>query len=169
LIYEYLILQHAAMKCILERKYDTLMNAIIYDKFITKFLKRRYSQFAIVALVRSAMVLANQEFLLAFIVRRNNWRRKINSTIKNKEELEKQKLLKMQKPTSEAIKEKVSEELDEQLPGQVSALVVESALKTISKNKRKRMAKKEKTVSKRNHPANKSGIYRGSQRFNRNW
>ena len=31
LIFDYLILQHAAMKCILERKYDTFM----YDKFIT--------------------------------------------------------------------------------------------------------------------------------------
>ena len=37
LIYDYLILQHAALKCIQEEKYDLLMNAIIYDKFITKF------------------------------------------------------------------------------------------------------------------------------------
>ena len=44
LIYDYLILQHAALKCILEEKYDLLINAIIYDKFITKFVKRRYSQ-----------------------------------------------------------------------------------------------------------------------------
>ena len=39
LIYDNLILQHAKMKGILEEKYDLLMNAIIYDKFITKFLK----------------------------------------------------------------------------------------------------------------------------------
>jgi len=70
LIYDYLILQHAAMKCI---------------------LKRRYSQFALVALVRSAMVLANQEFLLALMVRRNNWRQKVNTTIKNKTETQKKK------------------------------------------------------------------------------
>ena len=36
LIYDYLILQHATLKCILEDKYDLLMNTIIYDKFITK-------------------------------------------------------------------------------------------------------------------------------------
>ena len=133
LIYDSLILQHAALKCILEEKYDLLMNAIIYDKFITKFVKRRYSQYALVALVRSAMVLANQEFLLAFMVRRNNWRKKVAATIKNKTETQKKKLLKMQKPTSEAIKQQVSEELDERLPDQVSGLVVESALKTSSK------------------------------------
>ena len=142
LIYEYLILQHAAMKCILEKKYDTLMNAIIYEKFIAKFMKRRYSQHALVALVRSAMVLANQEFHLAFIVSRNNWRKKIQVIVKNKTEAEKRKLKEMQKPTKEAIKEQVSEELDEQLPGQVSELVVKSALKKSSKNKRKRSTKK---------------------------
>ena len=89
------------------------MNAIIYDKFITKFLKRRYSQYALVALVGSAMVLANQEFLLAFMVRRNNWRKKAGLTIKNKTEAQKKKLLAMQKPTLEAVKEPVSDELDE--------------------------------------------------------
>ena len=124
-------MQHATMKCILEEKYDLLMSAIIYDKFITKFLKRRYSQFALVALVRFAMVLANQEFLLAFMVRRNHWRKKVSATIKNKTETQKRKLLAMQKPTSEAIKERVSEELDEQPPDHVSGLVVESALKTL--------------------------------------
>ena len=118
------------------------MNVIIYDKFITKFLKRRYSQYALVALVRSAMVLANQEFLLAFMVRRNNWRKKVAANIKNKTEVQKKKLLKMQKPTSEAIKEQVSEELDNQLPDQVSGLVVESALKISSKRKRRAAAKK---------------------------
>ena len=48
----------------------------------------------------------------------------------------------MQKPISEAIKEQVSEELDECLPDQVSGLVVESALKTSSKRKRRAAAKK---------------------------
>ena len=95
LIYDYLIMQHATMKCILEEKYDLLMNAILYDKFITKFLRRRYSQFALVALVRSAMVLANQEFLLAFMVRRNNWKKNVAVTIKNKTEMQKKKLLNM--------------------------------------------------------------------------
>ena len=32
------------------------MNAIICDKFITKFLKRRYSQYALVALVRKSRI-----------------------------------------------------------------------------------------------------------------
>ena len=84
MIYDYLILQHTVMKSILEKKYDLLINAIIYDKFITKFLKRRYSQYALVALVRSGMVLANQEFPLAFIVRRNNWRKKTSLTEKKR-------------------------------------------------------------------------------------
>ena len=113
------------------------MNAIIYDEFITKFVKRRSSQYALVALVRSAVVLANQECLLAFMVRRNNWRNKVNATIKNKTETQKRKLLAMQKPTSEAIKEQVSEELDERLPDQVSGLVVE---------KKKSCCKKEKPI-----------------------
>ena len=35
LIYDSLILQHAAMKCILDITYETLMTAIMYGKFIT--------------------------------------------------------------------------------------------------------------------------------------
>ena len=85
------------MKCILEEKYDTLTNAIMYDKFITKFLKRQYSKYALVSLVRSGMVLANQKFLLAF--------NKVSLTAKNKADDLKRKLEVMQKPTSEAIKE----------------------------------------------------------------
>ena len=60
------------------------------------------------------MVLAAQEFLLTFIVRRNNWRKKLGLIVKNKEEHEKQKLFKLQKPTLQAIKAQVSEELDKQ-------------------------------------------------------
>jgi len=52
----------------------------------------------------------------------------------------------MQKPTSEAIKEQVSEELDEQVPGCVSCLIVDSALRSSSKRKRKGSAKKENPV-----------------------
>ena len=59
----------------------------------------------------------------------------MSAAIKNKTETQKRKLLAMQKPTSEAIKEQVSEELDEQLPDHESGLVVESALKTSSKRK----------------------------------
>ena len=154
LIYDYLILQHAAMKCILEEKYDLLMNAIISDKFITKFLKRRISQFALVALVKSAMVVANQEFLLAFMVRRNNWRKKVSLTIKNKTEAQKRKLIAMKKPTSEAIKERLSEELDEQLPDHVSGLVVESALRASSKRKRRAAAKKKNRSNQATTPHN---------------
>ena len=33
LIYDYLIMQRTGLKLILEKKYDLLMNAIIYDKF----------------------------------------------------------------------------------------------------------------------------------------
>ena len=69
LIYDDLILQHTALKCILERKYDTLMNEIFHHKFNTKFVKRRYAQYAPVALVRFGMILANPKFLLAFLVK----------------------------------------------------------------------------------------------------
>ena len=51
------------MKCILDKKYDIVMNVNIYKKFISKHLKRRYSQYALVALVRAGMILANQEIL----------------------------------------------------------------------------------------------------------
>jgi len=72
LIYDYLILQHTALKCTLERKYDSLMNAIFYNKFDTKCVKRRYAQYALVALVRFGMILANLKFLLALLVKGNN-------------------------------------------------------------------------------------------------
>ena len=60
----------------------------------------------------------------------------------------------MQKPTSEAIKERVSEELDEQLPDHVSGLVVESALKTSSKRKRRAAAKKKNRSNQGTTPQN---------------
>ena len=109
LAYEFLVMQHAALKCILEQKYDRLINVTIYDKFISPYLLRRHSQYAIVALTRSGAVLANQELLLAFIARRNNWIRKQALTMKNKEEQLRRKLIKMQQPTADAIKEQVLE------------------------------------------------------------
>ena len=47
LAYEFLILQHATLKCLLERKHDKLINVGIYDKFIASKLLRRHSQYAI--------------------------------------------------------------------------------------------------------------------------
>ena len=126
-------MQHAALKCILEQKYDRLINVTIYDKFISPYLLRRHSQYAIVALTRAGAVLANQELLLAFIARRNNYIRKQALSVKNKEDQLKKKLLKMQQPTTDAIKEQVSREVDEQLP----KTVIESALKKSSNKKQK--------------------------------
>jgi hypothetical protein len=60
-----------------------------------------------------------------------------------KEEKENKKLVKMRKPTSQAIKAQVSEELDEQLPDQLSGLVGESTFKTCSTRKRKQKKKKQ--------------------------
>ena len=117
------------------------MNVNIYDKFISKHLKRRYLQFALVALVRAGIVLANQEILVAFIVRRYNWLRKQKGNESRKADQQKRKIQDMRKPTSVAIKEQVSKEVAEQLPDQVSGLVVETALKTSSKKKRKCLAK----------------------------
>ena len=113
------------------------MNAIIYNKFITKFVKRRYSQFAFIALVRSGMVLSNLEFLWLSLSEEIIAGIKLGLILKTKEEQEKQKLVKMQKPTSQAISEQVLEALDKQLPGQVPELVVASALRTSSKRKRR--------------------------------
>ena len=120
------------------QKYDRLINVTIYDKFISPYLLRRHSQYAIVALTRSGALLANQELLLAFIARRNNWISKQALTVKNKEEQLRKNLVKMQQPTTDAIREQVSREVDEQLPQKV----VESALKNSSnkKQKRKRLA-----------------------------
>ena len=84
LMYDYLILQHSDLKCILCRKHDTLMNAIIYDKFITNLWEKKNSQFALVPLVRIGKVLANPKFLLAFLVKWNNWRQQNSLIIKIK-------------------------------------------------------------------------------------
>ena len=123
LVDEYLILQHASLKCILDKKYDILMNVNIFEKFI---MKRRYSQYALVALVRAGIVLANREVLMAFVVRRNNWLRKQKYNENKKADQQKTKLQDMQKPTSMAIREQVSKEVAEQLPDQVSEVVVET-------------------------------------------
>ena len=60
----------------------------------------------------------------------------------------------MQKPTPEAIKEQVSEELDEHLPSHVLGLVVESALKTSSKKKRRVAAKRKNRSTQGTTPQN---------------
>ena len=131
--YEFLILQHTSLKCILETNYDQLMNVTIYNKFISRHLLRRHSQYTVVALTRAAAVLANQEVLLAFMYRKNNWIKRSKLQIKNKEETEKKKLLIMQQPTAEAIKEQVSVEVDKQLRQKVCA----SALKKPSSKSNK--------------------------------
>ena len=41
IVYEYLVFQHAVLKCILDKMYDILMNVNIFKKFIMKHLKRR--------------------------------------------------------------------------------------------------------------------------------
>ena len=113
--YDFLIMQHATIKCILEKKYDELINVTIYDKFIVPYLNRRHSQYTIVALTRSCAVFINQELLLAFMVRKNNWIKKQKLDAKNKQDQQAQRLIKMQKPTALAIKEQVSVEVDEKL------------------------------------------------------
>ena len=82
--YELLIMQHASLKCVLEQKYDRLINVILYNQFIYPYLLQRHSQYAIVPLTRSGVLLANQELLLAFIARRNNWIGKQNLAVKTK-------------------------------------------------------------------------------------
>ena len=126
------MMQHAALKCISEQKYDKLINVTIYDKSIASQLLRRYSQYTIVALIRSEALLANQEFLFTFIAGEKNWIRRQNLQNNKKEDEQKKKLAKLQQPTAEAIKEQVSLEVDQQLPKKV----VESALKKISKKQK---------------------------------
>ena len=84
--YEFLILQHATLKCVSENKYLDLINVSIYDKFIAPKVLRRHSQYAIVAFTRSGEVFANQEILLAFLYRKNNWVKRLKLQVKNKEE-----------------------------------------------------------------------------------
>ena len=87
-----------------------------YDKFISPNLLRRHLQYTIVALTRLGAVLAYQEILLAFMFGKTNCIKCIKLQTKDKEETERQRLLKMQQPTTEAINKQVSVELDEQLP-----------------------------------------------------
>ena len=115
LAYEFLILQHASIKCILEQKYDELINVTLFEKFISPNLNRRYSQYTIVALTRAGAILVNQQLLQAFVAKKNNWIRRIKLDAKNKEEQQKQRLIQMQKPTALAIKEQVSAEVGELL------------------------------------------------------
>ena len=64
---------------------------------------------------RSCAVFVDQELILAFMVRKNKWIKKTKLNLNNKQEMQAQKLLKMQKPTTLAIKEQVSVEVDEKL------------------------------------------------------
>ena len=105
-------MEYVALKCILEQKHDKFINVTIYDQFITPHFLRRYLQNAIVALTRYGALLANQELLLAFIARKNNWIRRQNLQNKNKEDKQKKKLAKLQKPTAEGTKEQVLLEVD---------------------------------------------------------
>ena len=86
LAYEFLILQHASIKCVLEQKYDELINVTIFEKFISPNLNWRYSQCTIVALTRACAVLVNQHLLQAFTVRKNNWMRRQKLDLNHKQE-----------------------------------------------------------------------------------
>ena len=74
----------------------------------TRYFDEHYIRAQVLA--RFEMLLANQKFLITFVVRIDNWRRKVSLIIKTKEEQEKKTLAELQKPTSQAIKEQVSEE-----------------------------------------------------------
>ena len=67
------------------------------------------------------------------MVRKNNWINRQKLDLKNKQDMQAQKLLKMQKPTALAIKEQVSVELDEKL----CKVAAESTSKISSSTKRK--------------------------------
>ena len=138
-----MILQHATLKCVLENKYLELINVDIYDKFIAPKLLRRHSQYAIVALTRSGAVLANQEILLAFMYRKNNWIKRIKLQVKNKEETQRKKLLEMQIPTSVQIEKQVSVEVDNQL----NQKVCESALKKLPSKRNRKGKRKRKGLA----------------------
>ena len=58
-------------------------------------------------------MLVNQQLLQAFMARKNNWVRRQKLDLKHKQEQQKQKRLKMQKPTALTITEQVSAEVDE--------------------------------------------------------
>ena len=68
--YDFWILQHASLKYILQEKYNKFINVTIFDHFIAPNLNTRDSQYAIVALTTSTAALANQQILLAFMVRK---------------------------------------------------------------------------------------------------
>ena len=88
--YDFLILQHASIKCVLEQKYDELINVTLFEKFISPNLNRRYSQYTIVAITRAGAILVNQQLLQAFMARKTNWVRRQKLDLKHKEERQKQ-------------------------------------------------------------------------------
>ena len=61
----------------------------IPKKSFVGYSVKRDSQYAIVALTRLGAVLANQELLLAFIFRKNNWIKRNKLQLKSKENHEK--------------------------------------------------------------------------------
>ena len=172
--YYFLILQHATLKCVLEQKYDELINVTLFEKFISPNIHRRYSQYTIVALTRAGAILVNQQLLQAFMARKNNWIRRAKLDLKHKEELQKQKLIQMQKPTALAIKEQVSAEVGELLrkaneePTSRSVSSSKSSKRTpdlaqlISKATRdsKRQAQEEKVDEIEEEEGEESGFYK---------
>ena len=71
--YKFLILQHASLKVILDKKYDTLINVTIDNRFIALNLTRRHSKYAIVALTHSGTVLAKMDKQLSKTKREWNY------------------------------------------------------------------------------------------------
>ena len=108
-------MQYAVLKCILEQKYDRLINVTIYDQFIAPYLLRRYSKYAIVAL--------KLDLVPYSLIKNCYWPLSQEKTIglegrmyksKTKKTIKKKKLIKMQQPTAEAIKEQVSGQIHRQ-------------------------------------------------------
>ena len=117
-----------ALKLMMNTEYLIFMNITLYNEVIKKFISPQCSQYVLVALTRGGMV-HTHKLLWEFLITKREWLcNKEQNTLKQKEQSEKERLLKLQKPAGQQVDERVDERVDFRMTSAVPE-TVQSILK----------------------------------------
>ena len=116
------------LKLMMSKDYLTFMNITLYNEVIKKFISSQCSQYVLVALTRGGKV-HSYKLLWEFLISKREWliNKELNST-KQKEQSEKERLKKLQKPAGLQVDERVDERVDLRMTSAVP-VTVQSILK----------------------------------------
>ena len=117
-----------ALKLMMNKDYLTFMNITLYNEVIKKYISPQCSQYVLVALTRGGKVHSHKLFWEFLITKREWLVNKELNTSKQKEQSEKERLKKLQKPAGQQVDERVDKRVDLRMTSAVP-VTVQSILK----------------------------------------